>query len=103
MQTAANLMPIPGHIDPVPVPRTVAPRPDGRVDLSGLADVLGRPLAVDLDADHLHVGAHPRQPGRQCQAHAAASAARRPSARRITRSQRRARSGSCVTRTSVAP
>ena len=45
----------------------------------------------------------PRQPGRQRQAHAAASAARRPSARRITRSQRRARSGSCVTRTSVAP
>jgi 23S rRNA (adenine2503-C2)-methyltransferase len=31
-------MPIPGHIDPVPVPRTTAkaPRPDGRVDLVGL-------------------------------------------------------------------
>ncbi|MFV0623645.1 23S rRNA (adenine(2503)-C(2))-methyltransferase RlmN [Sphingomonas sp. ac-8] len=32
-------MPIPGHIDPVPVPRTTAkaPRPDGRVDLVGLS------------------------------------------------------------------
>ena len=31
-----NLMPIPGHIDPVPVPRDVTPRADGRVDLLGL-------------------------------------------------------------------
>ena len=32
-------MPIPGHIDPVPVPRATAkaPRPDGRVDLVGLS------------------------------------------------------------------
>jgi 23S rRNA (adenine2503-C2)-methyltransferase len=30
------LMPIPGHIDPVPVPRVVAPRSDGRIDLLGL-------------------------------------------------------------------
>ncbi|MFZ2983435.1 MAG: 23S rRNA (adenine(2503)-C(2))-methyltransferase RlmN, partial [Sphingobium sp.] len=29
-------MQIPGHIDPVPVPRTVTPRADGRVDLLGL-------------------------------------------------------------------
>ncbi|MEI6642175.1 MAG: 23S rRNA (adenine(2503)-C(2))-methyltransferase RlmN [Novosphingobium sp.] len=29
-------MPIPGHIDPVPVPRDVTPRADGRVDLIGL-------------------------------------------------------------------
>ena len=37
MQTvSAALMPIPGHIDPVPVPRGVQPRPDGRVDLIGL-------------------------------------------------------------------
>ncbi|WP_375427266.1 23S rRNA (adenine(2503)-C(2))-methyltransferase RlmN [uncultured Sphingomonas sp.] len=37
MQTVpAALMPIPGHIDPVPVPRATAPRPDGRVDLVGL-------------------------------------------------------------------
>ena len=36
-----NLMPIPGHIDPVPVPRPdlvdgVTPREDGRIDLIGL-------------------------------------------------------------------
>ncbi|KUR71887.1 23S rRNA (adenine(2503)-C2)-methyltransferase [Novosphingobium fuchskuhlense] len=30
-------MPIPGHIDPVPVPREVTPREDGRVDLIGLS------------------------------------------------------------------
>ncbi len=29
-------MPIPGHVDPVPVPRAVVPRADGRVDLVGL-------------------------------------------------------------------
>ncbi|MBY0393246.1 MAG: 23S rRNA (adenine(2503)-C(2))-methyltransferase RlmN, partial [Novosphingobium sp.] len=29
-------MPIPGLIDPVPVPREVTPRADGRVDLIGL-------------------------------------------------------------------
>ena len=29
-------MPIPGHIDPVPVPRAIVPRADGRVDLIGL-------------------------------------------------------------------
>jgi 23S rRNA (adenine2503-C2)-methyltransferase len=29
-------MPIPGHIDPVPVPRAIAPREDGRVELVGL-------------------------------------------------------------------
>ncbi len=31
-----NLMSIAGHIDPVPVPRDVTPRPDGRVDVLGL-------------------------------------------------------------------
>ena len=31
-----NLMPIPGHIDPVPVARDITPRADGRVDLIGL-------------------------------------------------------------------
>ncbi len=31
------LMPIPGHLDPVPVPRTPSARADGRVDLVGLA------------------------------------------------------------------
>ena len=30
------LMQIPGHIDPIPVPREVTPRADGRVDLMGL-------------------------------------------------------------------
>ncbi|MBS0478781.1 MAG: 23S rRNA (adenine(2503)-C(2))-methyltransferase RlmN [Proteobacteria bacterium] len=38
MQTASSaLMPIPGHIDPVPVPRAVALRADGRIDLLGLS------------------------------------------------------------------
>ncbi len=38
MQTAsAAPMPIPGHIDPVPVPRTFTPRADGRIDLLGLS------------------------------------------------------------------
>ena len=35
--TAAAFMPIPGHVDPVPVARVPAPRPDGRVDLIGLS------------------------------------------------------------------
>lgn len=30
-------MPIPGHIDPVPVPRAPVVRPDGRIDLLGLS------------------------------------------------------------------
>jgi len=30
-------MPIPGHIDPVPVPRVLKPRADGRIDLLGLS------------------------------------------------------------------
>jgi len=42
-----NLMPIPGHIDPVPVPRDVTPRADGRVDLLGLP----RPRIADLLAE----------------------------------------------------
>ena len=29
-------MPIPGHIDPVPMPRNITPRADGRTDLMGL-------------------------------------------------------------------
>src|SRR6195952_5184533 len=38
MQTASSaLMPIPGHIDPVPVPRAVVSRADGRIDLLGLS------------------------------------------------------------------
>ena len=35
-QQPAAHMPIPGHIDPVPVPREVTPREDGRIDLIGL-------------------------------------------------------------------
>jgi len=55
METAANLMPIPGHVDPVPVPRMAqAPRPDGRVDLIGLSkDQLREALGV--------AGMEPRQ------------------------------------------
>ncbi len=38
MQTTDALtMPIPGHIDPVPVPRAAIPRSDGRIDLIGLS------------------------------------------------------------------
>jgi len=39
-----QLMPIPGHIDPVPVPRDITPRADGRVDLLGLP----RPRIAEL-------------------------------------------------------
>ncbi|MGY4394846.1 23S rRNA (adenine2503-C2)-methyltransferase [Sphingomonas sp. UYAg733] len=35
--TATTLMSIPGHIDPVPVPRAFVPRSDGRIDLLGLS------------------------------------------------------------------
>ena len=34
--SATTLMAIPGHIDPVPVPRALVPRNDGRIDLLGL-------------------------------------------------------------------
>jgi len=34
---STHLMPIPGHFDPVPLPREVTPRADGRVDLMGLS------------------------------------------------------------------
>lgn len=40
-------MQIPGHIDPVPVPRDVTPRADGRVDLLGLP----RPRIAELFAE----------------------------------------------------
>jgi 23S rRNA (adenine2503-C2)-methyltransferase len=36
-EAATPLMPIPGHVDPVPVPRAITPREDGRVDLVGLS------------------------------------------------------------------
>ena len=57
MQTAANLMPIPGHIDPVPVPRSFVPRSDGRIDLLGLTGELGAKLGVlgrDTDRASVH-------------------------------------------------
>ncbi len=46
------LMPIPGQIDPVPTPRDVTPRGDGRVDLIGLPRERIRELfeAAGLDA-----------------------------------------------------
>ncbi|NCU12773.1 MAG: 23S rRNA (adenine(2503)-C(2))-methyltransferase RlmN [Sphingomonadaceae bacterium] len=46
------LMPIPGQIDPVPTPRDVTPREDGRVDLIGLPRPRIRELfeAAGLDA-----------------------------------------------------
>ncbi|WP_420140270.1 23S rRNA (adenine(2503)-C(2))-methyltransferase RlmN [Sphingomonas sp.] len=47
-------MAIPGHIDPVPVPRAAAPRADGRVDLIGLT----REQLRDLLAEH---GLEPKQ------------------------------------------
>src|SRR4051812_24588059 len=37
MSADTNLMPIPGPIDPVPLPRAAAARADGRVELVGLA------------------------------------------------------------------
>jgi 23S rRNA (adenine2503-C2)-methyltransferase len=36
MPADTQLMPIPGHIDPLTVPRDITPRADGRVDLIGL-------------------------------------------------------------------
>jgi 23S rRNA (adenine2503-C2)-methyltransferase len=42
-----TLMPIPGLVDPVPVPRDITPRNDGRVDLIGLP----RPRIAELFAN----------------------------------------------------
>ena len=36
MSADTSLMPIPGPVDPVPVPRAVQPRADGKVELVGL-------------------------------------------------------------------
>ena len=46
------LMTIPGHIDPVPLPREVTPRDDGRVDLMGLSRtaIIAVFTAAGLDA-----------------------------------------------------
>ncbi len=42
-----NLMPIPGHIDPLTVPREITPRADGKIDLIGLT----RPQIAALFAE----------------------------------------------------
>jgi len=39
MSADTNLMPIPGTIDPVPVPRQAKPRADGRVELVGMSKI----------------------------------------------------------------
>ena len=44
-------MQIPGHIDPVPVPRNVTPRTDGRVDLMGLSKAQIRELFAEAGLD----------------------------------------------------
>ncbi|MEZ5655014.1 MAG: 23S rRNA (adenine(2503)-C(2))-methyltransferase RlmN [Sphingobium sp.] len=45
-------MQIPGHIDPVPVPRAITPREDGRVDLMGLSRAQ---IRAELEAAGLDV------------------------------------------------
>src|SRR5580765_1927251 len=51
MSADTSLMPIPGPIDPVPVPRAVTARADGRIELVGLSkDLIRRELeAADLE------------------------------------------------------
>lgn len=46
-----DLMPIPGHIDPLPVARDITPRPDGRVDLMGLPKARIRELFAEAGLD----------------------------------------------------
>ncbi|WP_375249034.1 23S rRNA (adenine(2503)-C(2))-methyltransferase RlmN [Sphingomonas sp.] len=50
----AATMPIPGHIDPVPVPRAPVPRADGRIDLIGMSKDQLRATLADA-------GLEPRQ------------------------------------------
>ena len=45
------LMPIPGPLDPVPVPRDITPRADGRVDLIGLPRARLAALLVEAGLD----------------------------------------------------
>ncbi|MEN9718712.1 MAG: rRNA ((2503)-C(2))-methyltransferase RlmN [Pseudomonadota bacterium] len=45
------LMPIPGPLDPVPVPRDITPRDDGRVDLMGLPKARIAELFADAGLD----------------------------------------------------
>lgn len=52
MQTNETLtMPIPGHIDPVPMPRNITPRADGRTDLMGLPREQIRELLAEAGLD----------------------------------------------------
>jgi 23S rRNA (adenine2503-C2)-methyltransferase len=52
MSADTRLMPIPGPIDPVPVPRAANPRADGRIELAGLAreQIRAAFLAAGMDA-----------------------------------------------------
>ena len=52
MSADTNLMPIPGAIEPVPVPRTTMPRADGRVDLVGRSkdEIRGELERAGMDA-----------------------------------------------------
>ena len=54
MSADTNLMPIPGPIDPVPVPRAAVTRADGRVELVGLSKDA---IRAELEA----VGLEPKQ------------------------------------------
>lgn len=53
MQTVSDITPmaIPGHVDPVPVPREITPRADGRVDLTGLPRKQIADILVDAGLD----------------------------------------------------
>ena len=51
MSADTALMPIPGPIDPVPVPRSVIARADGRVELVGLPKDAMRDALADAGLD----------------------------------------------------
>ena len=46
-----DLMPIPGQVDPVPAPRDITPRDDGRIDLIGLPKTRIRQLFEEAGLD----------------------------------------------------
>jgi len=54
-------MQIPGHIDPVPVPRNITPREDGRVDLLGLSRVQIRAELEDAGLEPKHAKLRSKQ------------------------------------------
>ena len=49
--TMITSMPIAGHFDPVPVPRAITPRADGRLDLMGLSTPQIRALLAEAGLD----------------------------------------------------